>query len=1235
MAINTQNFLPLAKSSTAIVKHAGSQISTEKKDKGGAIIKQKKIDIQRFRPPEKQEEEKKEESYGAIVKSLITIDKFLKTNSSSEKKTFEKDRLEKEKEESQKKEKKLESKERGKGKGINLPSISLPKFDFLDAVKRYFLFTFLGWLFTNTQKFLPQLTKILDIIKPVVNAAEFIFKGLLNGFVTFIELGYNAYDKVRDTVKNLGGEGAQKVFDDLSKNLNTLITTTILVAGAIATLGEKSKPSGPKGGVPGSPRGGVPRGGPRRSPITGRPVPTTSGGRTAGRPDIRNPLRERPRITGSGGGRAGQIDIRNPLRQRPAITRSGGEGRFAGKGLGKFLSKGAPIIGPLIDFSIRTLIFGESPGRAAAGAIGAGVGQALGGVLVGTIGGIVGSVIPIAGTLLGGSAGAFVGQLIGGFVGDWIGTSLYDAVASMKDKKKIEKKETGGKVSPKTRVKGKKNSKRSIKVASKRHPKITPQVSQPGKDVGGEKNIKVLYPDPDKKMSLDEFLISEMGQGSYSYSQYENDFKKRTKKPNPFKALTATAKILKEIPLFGGTIGSIMGAGVDIALGQKPDKKVYQSIASGIGFLVDTLSDQRVNKSMGSLMSQIRGFAEGGTVPTRELKLGDDTTNTTKLLTKIIEPAISQKVNQAFQSIQKELQLKGKKEPGQPGGGQPGGGGPGGGGGPSVESIDMNGLSKEDVDALGRMVQAEAGNQSAAGKASVMNVILNRYRLAKAGKGYLPSGKTKDTVTIRDILYDPNQFSPIDDGRFDRTSSAAGRSALAQAISAGGNDPEKLKKVLMEKYNLNEQDANYVIVSTVFSNPEARGSRPFNTREVTVGDHTFQESPDARLRAPGQKIDATVKETPSLIIKGGPIKGGAIVTQRGDPDNEQTGSDIAVGNYQVGDQIQNPFQSLKITKIGFQGKGSGESGQGFGRYVTGETIINGKRYEILLGHLNKALVKEGDILEAGDVIGTQGISGHATGPHVSTHINALDGGDPSKVLSSVENVWTRGGAIETKSMGRPTSQSQPPKAPPGQTPGRTGTELAEEMELLQKPVVESFKVGSDTYTHRQGGVYTKNGKRINKDEFDKSKGSQGQGNWWSNLFGQNKPTPSAKVEGIINHNGQTYYRQGDKYFKKPGPGEDIIQIPKSIYDTVLRAETIQARGNLQGGGLIGKPKSKLPIPNKFASYENYGQQSMIAILPIQTEVMVPVPTDGGGPMMFPSANLNTKDSHKIHSLSRG
>lgn len=152
----------------------------------------------------------------------------------------------------------------------------------------------------------------------------------------------------------------------------------------------------------------------------------------------------------------------------------------------------------------------------------------------------------------------------------------------------------------------------------------------------------------------------------------------------------------------------------------------------------------------------------------------------------------------------------------------------------------------------------------------------------------------------------------------------------------------------------------------------------------------------------------------------GKVRGGAIVTDSFDPDGEQTGMDIALldsrGGYGIGALVQNPFESLKITKIGFQGYGSGDSGQGFGLYVTGEAVVDGKRYELLVAHLNKAHVKQGDVLSGGDSIGEQGISGHATGPHVSTHVNALDGGNAQSILNAVKNSWTGGSLIKSQNM---------------------------------------------------------------------------------------------------------------------------------------------------------------------------------------------------------------------------
>ena len=189
---------------------------------------------------------------------------------------------------------------------------------------------------------------------------------------------------------------------------------------------------------------------------------------------------------------------------------------------------------------------------------------------------------------------------------------------------------------------------------------------------------------------------------------------------------------------------------------------------------------------------------------------------------------------------------------------------------------------------------------------------------------------------------------------------------------------------------------------------------------IALGKKDKTPTPPGRPSgSPGSSGPPAGSSIPS-IPGNGKISGGAIVTQRNDPDGEQTGIDIALkdssGGYGIGALIKNPFESLKITGTGFQGSGSGESGSGFGLYVTGEAVVDGKRYELLVGHLDKKYVKRGDVISGGDSIGAQGISGRATGPHVSTHINALDGGNPQSVLNAVERSWINGTLIKSQNM---------------------------------------------------------------------------------------------------------------------------------------------------------------------------------------------------------------------------
>ena len=152
----------------------------------------------------------------------------------------------------------------------------------------------------------------------------------------------------------------------------------------------------------------------------------------------------------------------------------------------------------------------------------------------------------------------------------------------------------------------------------------------------------------------------------------------------------------------------------------------------------------------------------------------------------------------------------------------------------------------------------------------------------------------------------------------------------------------------------------------------------------------------------------------AMIPGNGKVRGGAIITDPYDPDYQDSGMDIALsdasGNYDIGAIIQNPFSELTITDRGYQFS----NGRGFGWYVTGNAIIQGKTYELLVGHLDQISVNKGDILKAGDSIGTQGMSGSTTGPHVTTHINDLSGGgDPWSVLRSVADSWQTGNIIQT------------------------------------------------------------------------------------------------------------------------------------------------------------------------------------------------------------------------------
>jgi murein DD-endopeptidase MepM/ murein hydrolase activator NlpD len=340
--------------------------------------------------------------------------------------------------------------------------------------------------------------------------------------------------------------------------------------------------------------------------------------------------RRLPGATGAGRGGAAKVGVNagsNILKKGAAQQTTKQVATQGAKQSARFAITRAPIIGALIGFIIDTVIFRESPTRAAAGAVGNAIGSAVGAGLLG--GGTFG-------------LGAGVGLFVGGFVGDWIGKALYDTLTGYKQEP-IQAKAQGGVVSSGA---GKTPSRRGIKVQKAKPKRIITQKTQPGKDIGGLKKIEELY--------------GEDKPGTRS----------------ALRALKKSSEDVKRMRSLNGLSGAMFGAGIDMALGQKPDKNLSTSLGSMFGAVIQTAIDSELNNTFGDITKSI-AMAGGGVVPSRELKsnmsIGE---RIGRYISSALAVSIESSAAKILQNLNKELRLEGG--PAGDGGGGDGGDGAGG-----------------------------------------------------------------------------------------------------------------------------------------------------------------------------------------------------------------------------------------------------------------------------------------------------------------------------------------------------------------------------------------------------------------------------------------------------------------------------------------------------------------------------------------------------------------------------
>lgn len=632
--IDSKKLLPPSKQSSAIEKQ---KFLVPIKS-----ISAKKISASALKPLDKEQSN----SSGSLVvvrKKIIKLKDLVNNSLLLDRKDTSNKRKEEERNKADQREKKLEEKVKRNDVKTNLiPSI--PGQSLFDKINRFIGFTLLGYLFNKYGELLPKLLEFGKVIEPAAKFVEGFAKNLLKGVVDFIEFGYKTYDKVHDTIKNLGGEGAAKTFEDFSNNLN-LVLNGAIAAAMIALSTTPKKPGDAKVAIGGGGAG-------NRSTLSrttnlssylNRDPQSKLIERRYGNDAAR--MYEARRSQGASISRA-RADVikRFEKFQGPQRGLAGGTGRggIFSRGFGKSfnraslkvlgkggtkLAKGAlgrvPIVGGLLNFAFA-LAMGEKPGRAAAKAVGSTAGAALG------------TFIPVP----------FAGTILGGILGDIVGGALYDTLVDSGQQKPQGRAQGGAitrggqsSVSPSRQLKT-----RQRKVA----PRIQPQKTEPGKNIGGKVKIEDLYgkDEPGKRSAL--------------------------------RALKKSSEDVKRMRSLNGLSGAMFGAGIDMALGQKPDRKLATSIGNMFGSVVQNAIDSELNSSFNDITKTF-AMANGGVVPSREIGKGLNIGEKIgKFISNALAVSIDSSVNRVFQNLNKELNLEG-------GGGLGGPTGPTGpGGGPDV-----------------------------------------------------------------------------------------------------------------------------------------------------------------------------------------------------------------------------------------------------------------------------------------------------------------------------------------------------------------------------------------------------------------------------------------------------------------------------------------------------------------------------------------------------------------------
>jgi hypothetical protein len=378
----------------------------------------------------------------------------------------------------------------------------------------------------------------------------------------------------------------------------------------------------------------------------------------------------------------------------------------------------------------------------------------------------------------------------------------------------------------------------------------------------------------------------------------------------------------------------MFGAGIDMALGQKPDKNLSRNLGNIFGSVIASAVDMELNNSFGDISKTI-AMANGGVVPSREigksLSIGE---RIGSFISRALAVSIESSASKILQNLRNEMNLEGGVEGGAGGAGGAGGGGDGAGGYaegeknfvPSKEVyayLISKGLSHNHAIGILANIQAESSfNAGAIGDNGTSGGLFQHHAerfsgmVAYAGKDWAKNWKRQVDYALRE-----------DAGK--------------QYTNKQFNSPE-------------EASAWFTLNFERPSNKELKAKERLGNIKNFGSDGSWKGAAGGSIEyvAPNKNINLKFMRGLSDTHKGADI-----AAPEGTPLRAVSDGEIIEAGVQPG-------------------------GTGWGNYIV---YKDDKGIYHLYGHLQNGYKKSGKI-KKGDIIAKVGMTGRTTGPHLHWEI---------------------------------------------------------------------------------------------------------------------------------------------------------------------------------------------------------------------------------------------------------